>query len=187
MNKQELAISLIRKITQTNLTGLVAFTFLTIPVHGQANISNFNGLEKISARCVASTKRKIAARICGKLADAGQAYAEKSNISYNYAGINPPQMNDDDSGNARVLRLTFYVRGTDGKNLGVSVRIEAGVEYSAAVEKDAGNAIPRSGILVLWDKSVVAEGPARKMSRIVGPYMASKMKDLFDLVATRER
>ena len=180
-------VLLIGKSNYAMFAGVVVFGLLAGPVVRAAENGNFDGLESISAHCEISTKRKVARRLCDRLTAAAESYAQNSDISYRYAGINPPQPGQDEGSGTKEMQLVFFVRGTNGKSPGISVRVRAGVIYKAAIESGISGATPRRGVLVLWEKAVVSQGPVRKMLGAVGPYVAKQMQELFDLVAARKR
>ena len=164
--------------------------FTNSAAFAQSNSANFNGLDEIKAQCIVSTKRKYARKICERLSNAAMLLADDSGIEYAYSGVSENFKPEKEANSKQTLQLLFYIRGTRGRNVGTSVRIVAGVRFAAAIEKPIDGKTtqqtPRSGLLVLWEKSVVAEGPSKKMINGISPHMIKKMDGLFKLIAARK-
>ncbi len=152
---------------------------------------DFAKLDGIVGRCVVSTKRKYAVRLCTRLLRKTRELSRLHKIQLVDLGINPVETGPAATGNTGMdnpLHLIFFVRGTDGKTVGASVRIEATIFYSGAVENknNAGLQQARKGKLVLWQEAAVASGPARKIGSALAGHMASKLDQLIELFASRD-
>ena len=86
------------------------------------------------------------------------------------------------------LNVEFFIRGTEGKTAGASVRIVASVNYQQAIDKanSPNSQVPRSGKLVLWEEAAVANGPANRMGKALSAHMTKKLKTLINLFSQRK-
>jgi len=172
----------------------------TVIVHSasadEVAIENFSGLDGIKASCIVSTKRKYAIKMCTALAENGKNLADVNGVKFFFAGSRF-------SGNTKLadtletlrkleinnpLNVEFFIRGTEGKTAGASIRIVASVDYQQAIEKDGAlnPQVPRSGKLVLWEEAAVANGPANRMGKALSAHMTRKLKTLINLFAQRK-
>ena len=172
----------------------------TVIVHSanadEVAIENFSGLDGIKASCIISTKRKYAKKMCHTLAENGKNLTEVNGVKFFFAGSRfaGDAKFADTSETMRKLEINnplnveFFIRGTEGKTAGASIRIVASVDYQQAIDKDGAlnTQIPRSGKLVLWEEAAVANGPANRMGKALAAHMTRKLKTLINLFAQRK-
>ena len=172
----------------------------TVIVHSasadEVAIENFSGLDGIKASCIVSTKRKYAIKMCTALAENGKNLADVNGVKFFFAGsrFSGDTKLVNTSKTLRKLEINnpldveFFIRGTEGKTAGASIRIVASVDYQQAIEKDGAlnPQVPRSGKLVLWEEAAVANGPANRMGKALSAHMTRKLKTLINLFAQRK-
>lgn len=172
----------------------------TVTIHSanadEAAIENFTGLDGIKASCIVSTKRNYAEKMCATLAKNGKNLAEVNGIEFFFAGsrfAGDAELAKDLEVLQKLkinnpLNVEFFIRGTEGKTAGASIRIVASVNYQQAVDKaDASNSqAPRSGKLVLWEEAAVANGPANRVGKALSAHMTKKLKTLINLFSQRK-
>ncbi len=68
-----------------------------------------------------------------------------------------------------------------------TIAFVASLNYQQAVEKSGGpiSKISRSGKLVLWEESAVANGPANRKGKTLSAHMTKKLKTLINLFSQR--
>ena len=151
-----------------------------------ANLQGFDGL---LTRCVISTDRKYAGKMCDRLVAAAQNEAKTNAISHHHAGtddwdsgmVGPTAPADSEFKNP--LWLTFFIRGTGGDVPGALARASFHVPYAAAVEKGDDAGAPREGQLVIWEESIIGSGPAKQLGPAVADAVAKKMSPVFAALA----
>ena len=159
-------------------------------------IENFSGLDGIRASCIVSTKRNYAKKMCATLAKNGKSLAEVNGVKFFFEGsrsageakFSETSETLQDLQIDNPLNVEFFIRGTEGKTAGASVRIVASVNYQQAIDKaiTANSQVSRSGKLVLWEEAAVANGPANRMGKALSAHMTKKLKTLINLFSQRK-
>ena len=189
-----------RFTNSTTALGVMLMTGTMLATHSanadDVAIENFSGLDGINASCIVSTKRKYAENMCATLAKNGKNLAEVNGVNFFFAGSRfAGDTNLADTSeilrklNINIpLNVEFYIRGTEGKTAGASIRIVGSVNYQQAIDKagDPNLQIPRSGKLVLWEEAAVANGPANRMGKALSAHMTKKIKTLINLFSQRK-
>ena len=191
---------MIKFTNSTTALAVILMIGTTVTTHSanadDVAIKNFSGLDGIKASCIVSTKRKYAENMCATLAKNGKNLAEVNGVNYFFAGSRF-------AGDAKIaqtseilqkmkfdnpLNVEFFIRGTEGKTAGASIRIVAFVDYQQAIDKAnaANSQVPRSGKLVLWEEAAVANGPATRMGKALSAHMTRKLKTLINLFSQRK-
>ena len=164
-------------------TVLAAPAFALEPVDWRKNFAGLNG---IVARCILSTDRNYAKRICEQLASRTGKLAEVAGVSFDYRGQYGTEDKDRAPASKTIsapLYADYYVRGTGGQTAGASIRISVYAYYRNAVEQGQAQGAPRTGRLVMWEESLVSSGPARQLPPVMAKVMARKFRALVTLFA----
>jgi len=178
--------TLVRSIVLASITiGLGASPALADAL-APANLQGFDG---ILTRCVISTDREYAGRMCDRLIAAAEKEAKTNSISHQHAGTEnwnsgmvSPTM-PQGSQFKTTLWLTFFVRGTGGKVPGALARASFHMPFAAAVEQGDTGGTPREGQLVIWEESIIGSGPAKQLGPAVADAVAKKMAPVFTALA----
>lgn len=185
---------------------LIGFGVILAPLSANARedvVQNFAGLDGMTTRCIISTKRKYARRMCEILVENAENFARTSNVALAHKGtkftgegedklqqMQAREVAEPGNSNTKLLNVEFFIRGTEGRTVGAVVRIVAFVDYDRAMEKPdnerANPSYPRSGRLVLWEEEAVASGPANRIGGALAAHMAKKLKLLIELFAQRK-
>ena len=172
------AIVLASVVAMSGQTALAQTVFSGEPVDWRAQ---FAGLDGVSIACLHTIKRKYAETACQQLLDHAAETLEKSGVRHAVAGSfyskDPAPKPTEAFSNP--LNLTIYVRATDPDPLGMDIRMNASVTYSAAIEKD-GTATPRRGELLLWQNGTTGAGAASKLQPAIVAASKKRMDEILD-------
>ena len=143
----------------------------------------------INAWCVLSTDEAYAHVICERLKKEAEKLSGIAKLDFTSGETQRDIPGVPNSGNQKptegTLNLMFFIRGTPGATVGMSVRILAGIDVPA---DDVGVAISTPVRIVLWEQSAVAGGPIDQISKAMGDHMTAKLSDFYDwLVAEIEK
>ena len=139
----------------------------------------------ITAWCVLSTDEAYAHAICNRLKQEAEKLSGIAKLKHTSVKTQPDVPGVPNMGNQKpaegTLNLLFFIRGTEGANPGVSVRIVAGVDVPA---DDVGVAVSTRVRIVLWEQSAVAGGPVDHITKAMGDHMAGKLSNFYDWLVT---
>ena len=149
---------------------------LSSSAHGQEP-----GTKAITAWCVLSTDEAYARAICERLKKEAEKLSGIAKLGFTSGKTQRDVPGVPNASNhistEGTLNLLFFIRGTQGATVGVSVRIVAGVDVPA---DDVGVAVSTPVRIVLWEQSAVAGGPVDQISKAMGNHMAGKLSDFYD-------
>jgi hypothetical protein len=155
------AMLLASMIAATGQGAQAQSTVIAEPVDWSAQ---FAGLDGVAITCIRTIERNYAERACQQLMDHAASALKQYGVPHVVAGsyYSRDPAPEPTSLLANPLNLTIHVRATDPNPLGMDIRINASVSYTAAVEKD-GNTAPRRGELLMWQHGTTGAGSAQKL------------------------
>jgi hypothetical protein len=171
----------------------VALVLPALPVQAQElpiPPGAFKGFDTVMSDCIILTPEKFAPSICERLSQKTSELAAGKGIAHVHLGdqtwhgedydarshIQPDGATND---SAKPVRLTFFVRGTAGSPAGAFIQAAFWVPF----EGEAGGT-PRSGKLVLWERSSMATGPRKKTPPFLSDHIIKQLDRPFAAFAT---
>ena len=142
----------------------------------------FNGFDAIVSDCIILTPEKFAPSICERLVKKTSELASGNAIAFTHLGDQVWHGEEYDARShvqpdatatqaaTNPVRLTFFVRGTAGAPAGAFIRAVFWLPFDG--EAGAG---PRSGKLVLWERSSMATGPRKKVPPFLADYIIKQL------------
>lgn len=141
----------------------------------------FKGVDGVVSDCIILTPEKFAPSICERLAKKTSELAAAKGIAFTHLGDQVWHGKDyagrshvQPDGAANPVRLTYFVRGTAGAPAGAFIR----AAFWLPLEGEVAGA-PRSGKLVLWERSSMATGPRKKVPPFLADHMIKQVERPF--------